>query len=41
MWDRRAAGDEVPLKVLQGVDVKEIKIRSIDRIEYFRPRSTI
>lgn len=41
VWDRRRAGDEVPLKVLQGVDVKEIRIRSIDRIEYFRPRSTI
>ena len=41
MWDRRAAGDEVPLKVLQGVDVKEIKVRSIDRTEYFRPRSSI
>ena len=37
----RHAGDEVPLKVLQGLDVKEIKIRSIDRVEYFRPRSTI
>ena len=38
---RRHAGDEVPLKVLQGVDVKEITVRSIDRVEYFRPRSTI
>jgi len=41
VWNRRHAGDEVPLKVLQGLDVKEIKIRSIDRVEYFRPRSTI
>jgi S1-C subfamily serine protease len=41
VWNRRHAGDEVPLKVLQGVDVKEIKVRSIDRVEYFRPRSTI
>jgi S1-C subfamily serine protease len=41
VWNRRHAGDEVPLKVLQGVDVKEIKVRSIDRTEYFRPRSTI
>jgi hypothetical protein len=41
IWNRRRAGDEVPLKVLQGLDVKEIKIRSIDRVEYFRPRSTI
>jgi S1-C subfamily serine protease len=41
VWDRRQAGDDVPLKVLQGADVKEIKIRSIDRVEYFRPRSSI
>jgi S1-C subfamily serine protease len=41
VWNRRHAGDEVPLKVLQGVDVKEIKVRSIDRVEYFRPHSTI
>jgi S1-C subfamily serine protease len=41
VWERRRAGDEVPLKVLKGVDVKEISVRSIDRVEYFRPRSTI
>ena len=41
VWNRRHAGDDVPLKVLQGVDVKDISVRSIDRVEYFRPRSTI
>jgi S1-C subfamily serine protease len=41
VWAHRHAGDEVPLKVLKGVDVKEIKIRSIDRLEYLRPQSTI
>jgi S1-C subfamily serine protease len=41
VWNRRRAGDTVPLKVLQGVDVREIGVRSIDRVEYFRPRSTI
>ena len=41
VWSRRHAGDDVPLKVLQGVDVKDISVRSIDRVEYFRPRSTI
>ena len=40
VW-KRHAGDEVPLKVLQGVDVKDIKVKSIDRVEYIRPRSTI
>jgi len=40
VWDRGAAGTEVPLRVLQGIDIKEIKIRSIDRVEYFRPATT-
>jgi S1-C subfamily serine protease len=41
VWADRHAGDEVPLKVLHGVDVKDLKVRSIDRVEYFRPQSTI
>jgi serine protease Do len=41
IWNRRHAGDDVPLKVLQGADVRDINVRSIDRVEYFRPRSTI
>jgi hypothetical protein len=27
--------------VLQGVDVKDINVHSIDRVEYFRPRPTV
>ena len=41
LWNRRRAGDDVPLKVLQGVDVKDINVHSIDRVEYFRPRPTV
>ena len=41
VWTHRRAGDEVPLKVLHGTDVREIKILSMDRGEYFRPRATI
>jgi serine protease Do len=41
LWSNRKAGDEVPLKVLKGVDVGEIKVRSMDRLEYLRPQSTI
>jgi len=26
--------------VLQGVDVKELAVRSMDRVEYFRPKTT-
>jgi serine protease Do len=39
VWSRGSAGDEIPLKVLQGVDVKDVKVRSIDRTEYFRPKT--
>lgn len=37
VWSRGAAGTIVPLRVLQGSQVKDISIRSIDRFEYFRP----
>lgn len=41
LWSRRHAGDDVPLKVLQGTDVRDIRIHSMDRVEYFRPQSAI
>ncbi len=40
IWATGAAGTDVPLRVLQGIDVREVKVRSIDRVEYFRPRTT-
>ena len=40
IWGRGAAGAEVPLKVLQGSRVRDVTVRSIDRIEYFRPSKT-
>ncbi|MGH8689664.1 MAG: S1C family serine protease, partial [Burkholderiales bacterium] len=40
IWGRGAAGAEVPLRVLQGARVRDVTIRSIDRIEYFRPSRT-
>ena len=39
LWAGRSAGSEVPLRLLQGADVRELKVRSIDRVEYFRPRT--
>jgi serine protease Do len=41
VWASRQAGDEVPLKVLKGVEVKEITVRSIDHLAYYKPHSTI
>jgi serine protease Do len=40
IWGRGPAGTSVPLKVLQGTSVKDVAVRSIDRIEYFRPSKT-
>ena len=38
VWGLGAAGVEVPLKILQGVDMRELKVRSIDRFQYFREK---
>ena len=40
IWALGAAGVEVPLRVLQGVQVKDVTVRSIDRVEYFRARQS-
>jgi S1-C subfamily serine protease len=40
VWARGAAGVDVPLRVLQGVQLKELTVRSIDRVEYFRGKPT-
>jgi len=38
IWSRGPAGAEVPLKMLQGARIKDLKIHSIDRAEYFVAR---
>jgi len=38
VWARGAAGVEVPLRVLQGMQVKVVAVRSIDRLQYFRQK---
>ena len=40
VWGRGGAGADIPLRVLQGIDVRELAVHSIDRTEYFRPRTT-
>jgi S1-C subfamily serine protease len=40
VWSRGKAGAEIPLKVLQDLDVKDVRVRSIDRVEYFKPVTT-
>jgi S1-C subfamily serine protease len=41
IWSSGAPGVEVTLRVLQGADVREMKIRSIDRLEFIRKKPTI
>jgi S1-C subfamily serine protease len=38
VWARGPAGVEVPLRVLQGVQLNRLTVRSIDRLEYFREK---
>jgi len=38
IWARGAAGVEVPLRVLQGMQMKDVTVRSMDRLEYFRQK---
>lgn len=38
VWARGEAGVEVPLRVLQGIQVKMVAVRSIDRLQYFRQK---
>lgn len=40
VWGRGGAGTDIPLRVLQGIDVHEITVHTIDRVDYFRPRTT-
>lgn len=36
VWARGDAGIDVPLRVLQGMQMKDVSVRSIDRLQYFR-----
>ena len=40
VWGRGDAGTDITLRVLQGIDVREVTVHTIDRIEYSRPRTT-
>lgn len=40
LWGRGAAGAEVPLRILQGAQLRDLRVRSIDRMDYFRPART-
>jgi S1-C subfamily serine protease len=41
VWGHGAAGSEIPLRVLQGIDVHDISVRSMDRVDYFRKKPNL
>ena len=41
LWTGGSAGYAIPLKVLQGSEVREIEVRSIDRNEYMRTKQAL
>jgi S1-C subfamily serine protease len=40
IWGHGAAGSEIPLRILRGDTVREVKVRSIDRVKYFRQKAS-
>ena len=40
VWGSGAAGAAVRIKVLQGASLRDVTVRSIDRMDYFRPSKT-
>jgi len=40
IWSRGGAGTPIALRVLQGVDVKELSVESIDRVDYLKRPTT-
>ncbi len=41
MWALGAAGVDIPLKMLQGADLREVRVRSMDRLDYFREKPAL
>ena len=41
LWSAGAPGVEITLKVLHGTEVRDVKVRSIDRLEFLRKRPNI
>jgi S1-C subfamily serine protease len=40
VWARGAAGIDVSVRILQGTQVKDVSVRSIDRLDYFRQKTS-
>jgi len=40
VWARGGAGTAIPLRLLQGIEVREVAVTSMDRVDYFKPPTT-
>jgi serine protease Do len=40
LWSGGTAGSDITLRILQGSDVHELTVHSMDRLDYFRPKPT-
>ncbi|MGH8850231.1 MAG: S1C family serine protease [Casimicrobiaceae bacterium] len=40
VWGRGAAGSDIPLRLLQGIDVHDVNVHSIDHVDYFRRKTS-
>jgi S1-C subfamily serine protease len=41
LWSLGAAGVEVPLRITSGPDAREVRVKSIDRFEYFKAKQAL
>jgi len=41
VWSLGAAGVEVPLRLSHGADVRDVRVKSIDRFEYFKSKQAL
>ena len=41
VWALGAAGVEVPLRVSNGAEVRDVRVKSIDRFEYFKSKQAL
>lgn len=41
LWSTGAPGTDVPMTILQGSELREVQVRSIDRLDFLRRKPTI
>jgi S1-C subfamily serine protease len=41
LWKLGTAGVDVPMKILRGVDERDVRVKSIDRFEYFKAKKPL